>query len=178
MSPQRLPGESGSSKRELLRSLLAKKLAGTQSYPLSFAQERLWFLYQLVPEDTSYIIPAAFQVEGLINLATLRQAVHEITRRHQILRSTFIASRGRPRQVIMDRVSIPVPIVDLTSLSGTDRQNEHVRLATESRLRTFDLTQVPLLRIGVIRTGESEQKNQRSPVGAPLRSGLYFELAK
>ena len=77
-----------------MRALLAKRASEPESYPLSFAQERLWFLNELVPDDTSYIIPAAFEIRGSPKLTTLRQAVQEVVRRHEALRTTFIARQG------------------------------------------------------------------------------------
>lgn len=76
-------------KRKLLAQLLLKKVNKSQ-FPLSFAQQRLWFLAQLQPSSV-YNIPAALRLTGLLNTAALLQSLNEIVRRHEILRITFTA---------------------------------------------------------------------------------------
>ncbi len=80
---------------------------------LSFAQERLWFLYQLEPEGTAYNVCFPLQINGRLNLPALNQSINEAVRRHESLRTTFAAVEGRPVQIINEPCSRELPVVDL-----------------------------------------------------------------
>jgi hypothetical protein len=82
--------------------------------PLSFAQERLWFLDQLEPGGASYNMPGAVWLEGNLNSVALERSLNEIVRRHEILRTTFRAERGRPVQVIATSLSLSLSFIDLS----------------------------------------------------------------
>ncbi len=122
--------------------------------PLSFAQERLWFLDQLEPGDVAYNMPGAVWLEGDLNVAALEQSLNEIIRRHEVLRTTFRAHRGRAVQVISPSLHLSLPLIDLSQLP--DPESEARRLARAEAERPFDLTRGPLLRGGLLRlSGES-----------------------
>ncbi len=124
-------------------------------FPVSFAQQRLWFLQQLVPSNPFYNVPTAVLLAGPLNVAALSQTFNEIVRRHEALRTTFRMVEGQPVQVIAPSLSVPLPVVDL-QLPVAQREAEIQRLATEQFQHPFDLAQGPLLRVKLLHLGESE----------------------
>ncbi|MEA2693900.1 MAG: hypothetical protein QOJ16_3287, partial [Acidobacteriota bacterium] len=120
----------------------------TAPLPLSFSQERLWFLDQLEPGSAAYDIPVALHLSGRLDGAALAAALGEIVRRHETLRTTFRPGVEGPVQVIAPALDLPVPVVDLGNLTA-----EAGRLAAEEARRPFDLTAGPLLRALLLRLG-------------------------
>src|SRR5919107_75970 len=135
-------------------ALLAKQNT-KYSFP-SFAQQRLWLLQQLEPEDTSYNIQRAIRVEGILDVEALRKALGAIVARQEGLRTTFAVVDGSPLQVISPALEVPLPVEDLSSLPGAEREAEAKRLALEEKRRHFDLERGPLFRTGLLRLGEEE----------------------
>src|ERR1700674_2042640 len=90
-------------------------------FPLSFSQQRLWFLEQLVPGQAIYNIFTFVPLEGPLHRVALEQSLNEIVRRHEILRTTFVGVEGRPVQLIKPDLSLPLPIIDLSSLPRSQR---------------------------------------------------------
>ena len=123
--------------------------------PLSFAQQRLWFIDQLEPGSV-YNFPAAVRLKGQLNVAALKLSLNEIVKRHESLRTTFTTVDGRPVQVIAPLLTLALPILDLRELPETEREAEVQRLATNEAQRPFDLAQGPLVRATVLRLGENE----------------------
>ncbi|HVR99264.1 MAG TPA: amino acid adenylation domain-containing protein [Thermoanaerobaculia bacterium] len=120
--------------------------------PLSFAQQRLWFIDQLEPGSPLYNIPVALQLSGRLDLAALVASLREIVRRHEVLRTRLEAVAGRPRQVIERRPEVALPVVDLSGLyAGLDRESEARRLMRKEARRPFDLQRGPLLRSLLLR---------------------------
>ncbi|MEG4044871.1 amino acid adenylation domain-containing protein [Microcoleus sp. Pol17_C1] len=124
--------------------------------PLSFAQQRLWFLDQLQPGNPAYNIPAAVRLQGALNVAVLEQTFQEIIKRHEALRTTFKSVEGRPAQVIISSFNFTLPIVNLRDLSQAEREAEAMRLAAEEARQPFDLTKWPLLRVTLLHLDETE----------------------
>ncbi|MCP4662140.1 MAG: AMP-binding protein, partial [bacterium] len=125
--------------------------------PASFAQQRLWFIDRLAPENPFYSMYSAFRLEGTLDVAALRRAFAEIVRRHENLRTTFRSVAGEPRQVIAPPLSPPLsppplPVVDLGALPALRREAEVVRLSAAESRRPFDLTRGPLLRVTLVRS--------------------------
>ncbi|MCP4659425.1 MAG: non-ribosomal peptide synthetase, partial [bacterium] len=118
---------------------------------LSFAQERMWFLQQLDPAATAYHLPVAVRLSGAIEVAVLARALDEVTRRHEVLRTHLVPVSGRPRPVIADAFSAPLPLADLRSLEGPAREAETRRLANREAQLPFDLSTGPLLRATLLR---------------------------
>ncbi|HZD93413.1 MAG TPA: condensation domain-containing protein, partial [Candidatus Sulfotelmatobacter sp.] len=124
-------------------------------FPASFAQQRLWFIDQLAPGRATYNLPGALRVRGKLDVAVLERTLQEITRRHEMLRTRFVALDGEPQQVIEDHVKVQLPVVDLTFISGEEeRESEARRLAREEAQQPFDLKQAPLMRGKLLRLGE------------------------
>ncbi len=126
---------------------------------LSSGQQRLWFLHQLVPNNTAYTIMGAFVLQGSLRVAILEQSLNEIVRRHEALRTTFTAAEGLeglPQQMISPTVYMPLPVVDLGTIPG-DQWRAKVRgLATAEALRPFDLANGPLVRSTLLRLNGKE----------------------
>ncbi|HYG61060.1 MAG TPA: condensation domain-containing protein, partial [Thermoanaerobaculia bacterium] len=133
---------------------LASTAGGPQ--PLSFAQERLWFLDQLEPGSPAYNIPAALRLSGRLGLPALAASLEEIVRRHASLRTRFAAVEGRPVQIAEPAAGVPFPLVDLGGLPTDVRDGEALRLAREEALRPFDLARGPVLRAALLRMSGEE----------------------
>lgn len=117
------------------------------SLPLSFAQQRLWFLDQLEGQSATYNIPLALQLSGDLNVEALEAAISEIVRRHEALRTTFQMVKGEPVQVISPADPLSVSIVNLQTCSAENRPDELQRLANEVACKPFDLECDSLLRV-------------------------------
>ncbi len=121
------------------------------AFPMSFAQQRLWFLDRLSPGNPSYNIHAAVPINAPLDLKALESAVCEIVRRHEALRTTFTIMDEEPVQLVSPRSDISVELTDLSSWEGGDRDREVMRLAIAESRRPFDLSKGPLLRVGVLK---------------------------
>ncbi|HSF43076.1 MAG TPA: amino acid adenylation domain-containing protein [Thermoanaerobaculia bacterium] len=122
--------------------------------PLSFAQQRLWFLDRLDPGSPVYNLPERVRLRGALNGPALAAALREVVRRHEALRTTFALVDGEPVQVVHPEVPVPLPRVDLSDLSDPGR--EILRLSGEEARRGFDLALGPLLRATLLAVGEEE----------------------
>ncbi|TCP54489.1 amino acid adenylation domain-containing protein [Tumebacillus sp. BK434] len=123
---------------------------------LSFAQARLWFLYQLDPNDPSYNISAAVHFQGELNVPVLETCFVEIIERHEALRTRFLTVNGQPKQAIDAQVDFAITVVDLTGLDGEEQAAEVDRLLTVESAKPFKLDQEALIRAVLMRTGETE----------------------
>lgn len=124
--------------------------------PLSFAQQRLWFLDQLQPNSPLYSVPVFLQLQGPLHLHLLELSLKQLIQRHEMLRTHFPTQQHRPVQVISPQVHLPFPLLDLRSLSAPSRLFEARRLAQQEAERPFDLARVPLLRACVLRLESQE----------------------
>ncbi len=114
--------------------------------PLSFAQQRLWFLNQLDPHSFAYNISCAVLLSGQLNLLALRHSINHIIRRHESLRTSFDSLDGKPVQIISQQFDLDIEVVDLSELAESQRQPRAVQLAGELGRQGFDLCRLPLLR--------------------------------
>ena len=121
--------------------------------PLSFAQQRLWFLEQM--GQTHYIIPANSRLSGPLDVQALERSLNEIVQRHEALRTTFTTIDGQPMQVIAPRSPLTLPVLDLSQLPNDERDAETKRLTNEA-LRPFNLERGPLLRVSLLRFAEDD----------------------
>lgn len=139
-----------------LQALPISPISREGDLPLSFAQQRLWFLDQLMSGTPLYNLPNALRLKGSLNVTALEQSLSEIVRRHEALRTTFSAVNGQPIQVIHPAVTLLLPIVDLRELPETQREAEAQRLATEEAQRPFDLVNESLFRVNLLHLGKEE----------------------
>src|SRR5215213_3050369 len=135
-------------------SLLAKR--NTRYSLPSFAQQRLWLLQQLEPDEASYNIDRAIRVRGILDVGALRKALGAIVARHEALRTTFAVVDGSPLQVISPALDAPLPVEDLSSLPGAEREEAVQRWVHEAAREPFDLERGPLFRAGLLRLSEEE----------------------
>ena len=124
--------------------------------PLSFAQQRLWFLDQLEGGSPAYNMPAALHLMGGIDIGALEQALNEVVRRHESLRTNFCAVNGEPIQVIAPVSEMKISILDLSSLPPDDRLPNARQLAADEARRPFALDRDPLLRVSLLRLSPEE----------------------
>jgi len=126
-----------------------------ENLPISFAQQRLWFLEQLEPGNPLYNVPQMFRMRGVLKLEVLKRSLDEIVHRHESLRTRFETRNNHPVQVIEAKMNLPVSLVDLQVSSG-DRELDLRRLAIEEALRPFDLSKGPLLRATLVRLADED----------------------
>ena len=119
--------------------------------PLSFAQQRLWFLSELVPDSPFYNIFTSEPLAGSVSSQVLERVFHELIRRHESLRTTFPAVNGEPVQLIHPPSEPPLPVIDLQNLDGAEARRVAKRIAVDEHYRPFDLAAGPLLRTYLLR---------------------------
>jgi amino acid adenylation domain-containing protein len=119
--------------------------------PLSFSQQRLWFLDQLDPGGAFYNIHVAVRLEGRVDVEALELALNEIVRRHAVLRTRFVIRDGEPVQIVEPTLRLPLAINDLTSFEVASRKARARALLREEAARSFDLQRAPLLRASLLR---------------------------
>jgi acyl carrier protein len=124
--------------------------------PASFAQQRLWFIDQMEPESTAYTIPLGLVLGGPLDARALERALGEIVRRHEVLRTTFVAPAGKPLQRVAPAMRLPLARRDLSRFPEGEREDEVRRAAAKEMARTFDLAEGPLVRAVLLRLGEEE----------------------
>ncbi|HEU4884066.1 MAG TPA: amino acid adenylation domain-containing protein [Longimicrobium sp.] len=124
--------------------------------PLSFAQERLWFIDQLEPGSAAYNVPLALDLRGPLDSAALRRALGEIVRRHEPLRTVFAVRDDEPVQVIHPFAGFALEVADLTGLSADARRAEAERRIGNEARRPFDLVTGPMLRATLLKMGEDD----------------------
>jgi amino acid adenylation domain-containing protein len=159
--------ELSAAKKALLEKRLRGELGATHEVqriprrseygpaPLSFAQERLWFLEQLAPGKSIYNYADTYRYDFPLEVDVLERSLNEIVRRHESLRTTFKALDGEPVQVIAPALKLPLRVLDLRALSEPEGEAEARRLSTEESQLPFDLSKGPLVRTLLIRMGES-----------------------
>ena len=124
--------------------------------PLSFAQQRLWFIEQLEPGSHAYNSPRVVRLKGPLDTAVLRRSLADIVARHEALRTSFTATAGRPIQTIAPALTLPLPIADLSGYAEDEREARTRQLAEDEIRRPFDLTRAPLLRVRLLRLGRED----------------------
>src|SRR5215475_14726070 len=127
-----------------------------QRFPLSFAQQRLWFLEQLYPGTAVYNIPAAMRLRGWLDQPALARALAVVIDRHQILRTRFLDNEGEPWQEVFAWPPVQLPFTDLSSMTEEERECELQRQARAEARRAFDLTGELLLRARLFRLADEE----------------------
>ena len=127
-----------------------------EQWPLSYAQQRLWYLEQLEPGNAAYNIPAAVRLSGDLDLEALERALTEIARRHETLRTTFTLTGGEPCQQIAPPRSVSIPMTDLSRLAEPEAETEVARLSKEEASRGFALEQSAPWRLRLLKLSAEE----------------------
>jgi hypothetical protein len=123
---------------------------------LSFGQQRLWFLDQLVPGSAAYNIHQALRLGVALDEVVLGRCLNEIVARHEALRTVFVAVDGEPAQVVVPGLEVVVGVVDLCGAPVGERERLALEVATREARQPFDLARGPLLRAKLVRLGERD----------------------
>nr|QEO74519.1 condensation domain-containing protein [uncultured bacterium] len=127
-----------------------------ESLPLSFAQQRLWFLYQMDPQSAFYNIPAHLRLAGKLDADALKRALNEIVNRHESLRTNLHTKGGQPVQVVAAERPLSLPVFDLMQLPAAEREQEARQLVEQEARRPFDLATDALLRAMLVKLDDAE----------------------
>ncbi|PTL75058.1 non-ribosomal peptide synthetase [Vitiosangium sp. GDMCC 1.1324] len=150
----RLESTSGGMQRP--QPPLLARMQGTGVLPLSFAQQRLWFIAQLDPGGFAYNLPYVTRLKGSLDVAVLERSLAEVVRRHEALRTTFILLNGQPVQRIAPELALAVKVESLEELPDEERSGVVQRRLQEEMQRPFDLEKGPLLRMLLLRVSADE----------------------
>jgi amino acid adenylation domain-containing protein len=129
---------------------------GSGHLPLSFAQQRLWFLHELDPASPAYNMPGAVRLRGRLRIEALAASLEAVAGRHEALRTVFRSAEGIPRQVILPRAEVRLPLADLAGLPEAVRDRLAGQLAAAESRRPFDLSRGPLFRAALLRLGADD----------------------
>src|ERR1700761_9337080 len=113
--------------RELQKVGKEKEIAvvdRSKPLPLSSGQQRLWFLAQLEPESSAYVVPTAVRIQGRLQVRLLEQALRKIVERHEVLRTVFRGEEGEPRQVVLKEIEVPFSVVDLRGSTAEEQERQ------------------------------------------------------
>ncbi|MBN4004268.1 non-ribosomal peptide synthetase [Nostoc sp. LPT] len=124
--------------------------------PLSFAQQQLWFLQQLLPDNHLSNMLLVLRLSGSLNIAALEQSLSELIRRHEVLRTTFPTVNGKPFQSIAPATTLTVPVIDRQGLSAQEQTDQIQQIAAAEASKPFDLVVGPLLQFTLLQLGEQE----------------------
>ncbi|HLM68365.1 MAG TPA: condensation domain-containing protein, partial [Longimicrobium sp.] len=152
LSPPALTAEE---KRARLAELLRRKAGPLRQFPLSFAQQRLWFLDQLEPGNTAYNIISALRMRGALDTAAMERAVADLLRRHEPLRTVFRSAGGEPVQVVLPFIEPRIP-VEPVDVAEEARKEVALGIVGEEAARPFDLARGPLFRTRMLRLGPDD----------------------
>src|SRR5580765_6325604 len=140
-------------RKEKTRQIVtARKL---KSAPLSYNQQGLWVLNQLMPGESVYHSPTAARLRGPLEVPALKKALQAIVARHDGLRTIFRIVDGEPRQLVQD-ITLDVPVIDLSTLGAAQREAEALNLLRHEARRPFDLAAGPLMRAVIVRMRDDE----------------------
>lgn len=141
----------GPAVREAIITNIPRRPQNDAPIPLSFAQERLWIWERLNPGSIAYNVPQAVQAHGTLNVSALKQALDEVIRRHESLRTNFVECDGSPRQLVRPFLARELPMVDLSELESSEFEITVEGLAFEEARRPYDLAKDELLRVTLLK---------------------------
>ena len=124
--------------------------------PVSFVQERLWFIDQLDPGSHAYNVPIAVRLKGPLEIAALQRGFDEIARRHESMRTRFAFADGNLAQVISPPAPLPITRIDLQAAPDTERESAALQTANQEAQRPFDLARGPLIRVTLARLSDHD----------------------
>ena len=140
-----------------LRPVAAMRRASREGgLPLSYAQQRLWFIHQLEPESAAYNMPQTLRVKGALNVSAFGRSLSEIVRRHEVLRTRFEVRDGQPVQVIEEVGEVELPVWDLRGLAEEEREKCAREIGRQEAARPFDLERGPVWRASLAQLGAEE----------------------
>lgn len=123
---------------------------------LSFAQQRLWFIDQLEPNNPIYNVPLALRLRGKLNVEALKAALNAIVARHEVLRTSFHVHEGKSFQEIASSLLLEIDVIDLSHIQKEKREEQAKSLITQSLMKPFNLQEIPLLRAKLLNLEEEE----------------------
>jgi len=138
------------------RDIIGRRSSGSGFFPLSFSQQRLWFVDQFESGSAFYNIPYAVRVKGPLHAEVLVGALGAAVRRHESLRTVFGQQNSQPVQIVEPCRAVEIPVIDLGALAGRARESEARRLAAQEAQRPFDLSHGPLFRCALLRLAWQE----------------------
>jgi amino acid adenylation domain-containing protein len=127
-----------------------------QPFPLSFAQQRMWFLEQLKPGTSHYNTPFGVRIRGPLAVEHLAESLSEVVQRHEALRTYFVSVHGDPVQIIESRENVELRLVDIRDLPVSTREDDARRMAQEESRRPFDLSAGPPFRASLFRLSDQD----------------------
>jgi hypothetical protein len=133
---------------------LVKPVSREKPLPLSFAQQRLWFIDQLEGENGVYNVPFFWQISGILNINALEKAILEIIHRHEILRTSFSIVNESPIQIIHTQPELKIEILDWEQVAEKDKFSKAKHLATAELQKPYDLAKAPLLRVKLLKLAD------------------------
>jgi amino acid adenylation domain-containing protein len=147
-------GEANTWGKEPVQAIARR--SANEPCPLSFAQQRVWFLDQIEPGNPAYNMHAAHRLQGKLNLTILEQSLGALLARHQALRTSFLIEGGQPVQVVAPERPVRMPVMDISHLPAREWENEASRLASEEAGHPFHLARGPLFRPLLLRLDSEE----------------------
>ena len=138
------------------QQLSIEPVSRTSHLPLSFAQQRFWFLYQFEPDSPANNVPVVIRFTGGLNVEALKRSLTTVMQRHEVLRSRFPTVDGQPVLIIEPPSAVDLPIVDLRNVPEVQRNSEAQAFATQAARQPFDLENGPLLRVTLFRLSMQE----------------------
>ncbi|MCB1057849.1 MAG: non-ribosomal peptide synthetase, partial [Acidobacteria bacterium] len=135
---------------------LARVPRDAESYTLSFAQQRLWFLYHFEPDSPEYNVPQAYRLHGPLDPALLQRALAALVERHEVLRTSFRAIEGEGRQAVAAEAPPDLTVTDLADRSPAEAEEAAAAAMTADARTPFDLAVAPPLRAKLFRLGAQE----------------------
>ncbi|MDH5548219.1 MAG: amino acid adenylation domain-containing protein, partial [Gammaproteobacteria bacterium] len=132
-------------------AITTRPVSSDDKIPLSFAQQRLWFIDQLLPNNSLYNIHMPVRLSGPLNIAALHRTFTTVVARHEALRTVFVNDEGTPRQVIDPPSGLALPIIDLSDLNERDAEAHMYQLVKAESCTIFDLSKGPLFRTTLLR---------------------------
>ncbi len=158
--------------------LVASERDSETNIPLSWSQQRLWFLDQLEGSNATYNIPSALKLEGDLNVAALEEALQEIIRRHEVLRTSFESVNGEPVQVIAPQVRLELPVINLQNLPQEQQSEQVKQRSINAAQTTFNLAIAPLMQLELLRLGQNSHIlliNVHHIISDGWSSGIFIE---
>jgi amino acid adenylation domain-containing protein len=135
--------------------VITRRDNGTDA-PLSFAQQRLWFLYQLDPGNAAYHVPLYHYLLGQLDITAFERSLNEIVLRHEVLRTVFKEKNGATVQIVLPSLRVELPVIDLSGFSESETEREVERLIEAESAQPFSLEDGPLLRAKLLKISEDK----------------------